>query len=54
MKKFFIALVLILFQFYILATSAFASFPDDEAIYDGIDISAWQGDIDFEQVKIMG
>lgn len=54
MKKIFITLVLILFPFYILTTPAFASFPYDEAIYDGIDVSAWQGDIDFEQVKNYG
>lgn len=51
MKKIFICLTLIFFQFYILTIPAFAFSPSSNNLYEGIDVSSWQGDIDFEQVK---
>lgn len=54
MKKLFVFFILLLFQFYILAMPAFAIPPSGDTIYEGIDVSAWQGDIDFEQVKNAG
>lgn len=54
MKKYFILFLLALFQFFILITPSFAIPPSSNTLYNGIDVSAWQGDIDFEQVKNSG
>ena len=53
-SKLFILVVILFFQFYILIVPSFAFSPSSSNIYDGIDVSAWQGDIDFEQVKNSG
>lgn len=56
-KKFIILLVFIvamLFQFYILVLPSCAFSPSGDTIYDGIDVSSWQGNIDFSQVKASG
>ena len=58
MKKRFIILlvfiVIMLFQFYILVLPSFAFSPSGDTIYEGIDVSSWQGEIDFSQVKASG
>lgn len=56
-KRFIILLVFIitmLFQFYILVLPSFAFSPSGDTIYEGIDVSSWQGEIDFSQVKASG
>lgn len=56
-KRFIILLVFIvtmLFQFYILVLPSFAFSPSGDTIYEGIDVSSWQGEIDFSQVKVSG
>ena len=56
-KRFIILLVFIvtmLFQFYILVLPSFAFSPSGDTIYEGIDVSSWQGKIDFSQVKASG
>lgn len=40
--------------FLLLAAPAYALGPDSGVIYDGIDVSEFQGDIDFSQVKAYG
>ena len=54
MKKFFIICLLILFQFYILSIPSLSFSPSNDSIYAGIDVSAWQGEIDFKEVKDFG
>ena len=39
---------------YILIGKVFAIEPASENIYEGIDVSSWQGDINFEKVKEAG
>ena len=53
MKKIFIAIIsfIMCFSFGILS---FAFGPSSETLYDGIDVSEWQGEIDFEAVKEAG
>lgn len=56
-KRFMVLLVFIvamLFQFYILVLPSFAFSPSGDTIYEGIDVSSWQGEIDFSQVKKSG
>lgn len=56
-KRFMVLLVFIvamLFQFYILVLPSFAFSPSGDTIYEGIDVSSWQGEIDFSQVKAGG
>lgn len=56
-KRFIILLVFIvamLFQFYILVLPSFAFSPSGDTVYEGIDVSSWQGEIDFSQVKASG
>lgn len=43
-----------LFAFYILITPVLAFSPTDNDIYTGIDVSSWQENIDFSQVKNSG
>lgn len=54
MKKIFIFCVMLLFQIYILSIPSFSFSPSNDNIYDGIDVSAWQGEINFEEVKNSG
>lgn len=53
-NKLFILILMLFFQFYILIVPSVAFSPSSGSIYEGIDVSAWQGDIDFEQVKNSG
>ena len=54
MKKIvFIALVLIL-TLFVFSSSVFAFPPSGDNLYSGIDVSKWQGDIDFAKVKASG
>ena len=53
-KKIMICIASILMSVYILIAPVFALEPASNNIYEGIDISSWQGDIDFEQVKNAG
>lgn len=48
--------ILVLLMLLILTTSIpiFAFPPSDERIYEGIDVSEWQGDIDFNEVAEAG
>ena len=54
LKFIFLLIIIFLFQFYILIIPSFAFSPSSNEIYEGIDISAWQGDINFYEVKISG
>lgn len=54
MKKYFITFLILIFQFYILIIPAFAIPSSSAILYEGIDVSAWQGNIDFEQVRNSG
>ena len=47
-------IITMLFQFYILVLPSFAFSPSGDTIYEGIDVSSWQGEIDFSQVKASG
>ncbi len=52
--KLFTILIIFLFQYYILLVPSFAFSPSGNDIYEGIDVSGWQGDIDFNQVRDAG
>ena len=59
MKKYIIKLLLcfaiiILTSFYIIIGSIYAIGPSSNIIYEGIDVSSWQRDIDFKKVKESG
>lgn len=54
MKKFYVFLFIFMFQFYILIAPSFAFAPSSENIYEGIDVSDWQGYIDYSQVADSG
>ena len=47
-------MIVLFFQFYILVLPSCAFSPSGDTIYDGIDVSSWQGNIDFSQVKASG
>ena len=47
-------LIIFLFPFYILVAPSYAFSPSGQTIYEGIDVSAYQGDIDFNLVKEAG
>lgn len=53
-SNFVMLIIIFLFQFYILISPSFAFSPSSNNIYEGIDVSAWQGNIDFNQVKDSG
>ena len=53
-KKILILIILPLICIYILTKPVYAFSPTSDVIYEGIDVSAWQGDIDFERVKKSG
>ena len=53
-NKIIIPIISFLFQFYILITPSLAFEPSNSKLYDGIDVSSWQGNIDFNQVKNSG
>lgn len=57
MKKKFLALfsfLFALFAVFAFTQSVFAMEPYSDVIYDGIDVSEWQGEIDFERVRDAG
>lgn len=56
MKTKLIITILIIFTLpmYILITPVYAFGPSSDTIYEGIDVSGWQGSIDYEQVKNSG
>lgn len=53
-KRLIILMIVLFFQFYILVLPSCAFSPSGDTIYDGIDVSSWQGNIDFSQVKASG
>lgn len=53
-KRLIILMIVLFFQFYILVLPSCAFSPSGDMIYDGIDVSSWQGNIDFSQVKASG
>lgn len=52
--KLFTMIIAFLFQYYILLVPSIAFSPSGSDIYEGIDVSSWQGNIDFNQVKDAG
>lgn len=54
MRKKIITSFLILIILLLFSTYAFALSPSSNVIYRGIDVSEWQGDIDFRKVKEAG
>ena len=54
LKIIIILLALPIFCLYILSTSTYGFSPTGSVRYEGIDVSSWQGDIDFQQVKRSG
>ena len=51
MKKFKVLISICAFLFVcILCTEVFAFPPSGSTLYDGIDVSEWQGEIDWERV----
>ena len=54
LKNLFIIFILPVIMLYILMPSQFAFSPADGEIYEGIDVSSWQRQIDFEKVKQSG
>ena len=47
-------LIIFTLPMYILITPVYAFGPSTEQIYEGIDVSGWQGNIDYEEVKNSG
>ena len=54
MKKRIILLIFFIIIFLIITVPAYALSPSSIKIYKGIDVSEWQGDIDFKKVKESG
>lgn len=53
-KKMFIFLICTAFIIYVLPSGVIAFGPSDSTIYEGIDVSSYQGEIDFKKVKDAG
>ena len=53
-KNIFITIFLTLFLLFFSSISVFAFEPSSSTIYQGIDVSSWQGNIDFSSVKNAG
>lgn len=49
-----ICLLIFIFPMYILIGPVYAFGPSNPTLYEGIDVSGWQGAIDYEQVKNAG
>ena len=47
-------LIIIITPIYILITPVHAFAPSSSILYEGIDVSGWQGNINYEQVKNAG
>lgn len=54
LKKIVILHMILIVAMYIIIGSVLAIEPESDEIYEGIDISSWQRDIDFEEVKNYG
>lgn len=54
LKKIVIILIIMTFPTYILITPVCAFGPSEGNIYEGIDVSGWQGNIDYSQVANSG
>ena len=54
LKIIFMLLSVLLIQVYIIIKPIYAFGPSSQNIYEGIDISEWQGNIDFTQVRNSG
>lgn len=52
--KLIICLIVFIFPMYILIGPVYAFGPSNSTIYQGIDVSGWQGNIDYSQVKNAG
>ena len=50
----FISLITIIASMYILSNPVYAISPSSDVIYEGIDVSSWQREIDFKKVKNAG
>ena len=48
-KIIFITLICFSFLFYVLPTTSEAFGPSDDVLYEGIDVSNYQGEIDFKK-----
>ncbi len=51
LKLIFTILVCLAFTIYVLPAKSLAFGPSDDTIYEGIDVSSYQGEIDFKRVK---
>lgn len=51
LKTTFTILVCFAFIIYVIPTQSIAFGPSDDTLYEGIDVSSYQGEIDFEKVK---
>lgn len=47
-------LLIFIFQFYILLAPSYSFSPTSSTIYSGIDVSSWQGYVDYSQVQSSG
>ena len=54
MKLIISVLIIFIFPIYILIQPSYAFSPSDSQLYEGIDVSGWQGNIDYSQVKNSG
>ena len=54
LKKIFTIFVSFIFLVYVLPLPVLAFEPSDDKIYQGIDVSGYQGNIDYEKVKKAG
>lgn len=56
MNKFYLNMFSVIFVFMLIFTTSmcYALGPSSDVLYDGIDISAWQNGVDFEEVKNAG
>ena len=54
MRKKVILLIFFIIIFLVITVPAYALSPSSSKIYKGIDVSEWQGDIDFKKVKEAG
>lgn len=54
MKRVLINVLMIFFIYFMCSIESYAIVPSGELKYDGIDVSNWQGNIDFRKVKEQG
>lgn len=54
LKKFVLISILLCFILAIFSSTCFALTPSSDRIYEGIDVSNWQGYIDYSRVKATG